>query len=94
MAMTNVFDYDRLREELDKHTNGGPGDNYEADYWLYEHKVAIAEELLNLRDRIEQAADLLKRAKAHKDSLGQYTQASAYMFAWRHVTDLIDGETK
>ena len=51
-----TIDYDQLRQVLNKRVHGDDRAACDADFWLYKHKVAIAEELLALRDGI---ADLI-----------------------------------
>ena len=50
----------------------------------------LARELLRLRERVEQVADLLKRTEIAKDTAGDHAQANAYMYAHQHVTALLD----
>lgn len=64
----------------------------EADRELVALAPELARELLNLRERVEQVAGLLKRTEIAKDTAGDHAQANAYMYAHQHVTALLDGE--
>lgn len=86
-----TIDYDQLRQVLHKRAHGDTRAAFDADFWLYEHKVAIAEELLALRDGVDDLAHQFhcRMLKLAEDG----NEAAAYAFndAFFHLDDLLKG---
>ena len=77
-----TIDYEQLRQVLDMRLYGSPRDEDETNYWLYEHKVVIAEELLRLRRELRELVALMRTNAYYLKADGQRIAAD---YAYNHA---------